>query len=111
MISRDSGDFDHGFEIHLEKATLLFQFAVIGDDGKYLCPPTLLDHRGKTKPAKMPAGDPMMNAFQAELKAVTESVRAGKKNPLLGGNLARDAIAICQAETKSLLQKKTIPIK
>ena len=51
------------------------------------------------------------HAFQAELKAVTESVRAGKKNPLLGGNLARDAIAICQAETKSLLQKKTITIK
>jgi predicted dehydrogenase len=110
-IDQQGRPFDHGFEIHLEKATLLFQFAVIGDDGKYLCPPTLLDHRGKTKPAKMPAGDPMMNAFQAELKAVTESVRAGKKHPLLGGDFARDAIAICQAETKSLLQKKTITIK
>ena len=110
-IEQQGRPFDHGFEIHLEKATLLFQFAVIGDDGGYLCPPTLLDHRGKAKSVKMPAGDPMMNAFQAELKAVTESVRAGKKNTLLGSDLARDAIAICQAETKSLLQKKTITIK
>ena len=110
-INQQGRSFDHGFEIHLEKATLLFQFAVIGDQAKYLCPPTILDDRGKAKPAKMPEGDPMMNAFQAELKAVAQSVTSGKKNKVLGADLARDAIAICQAQTKSLLQDKTASLK
>ena len=110
-IEQQGRPFDHGFEIHLQKATLLFQFAVIGNDAKYLCPPTLLDDRGKAKPAKMPAGDPMLNAFLAELQTVTQSINSGKKNNVLGGDLARDAVAICQAQTKSLLQKKTIPLK
>jgi predicted dehydrogenase len=70
-----------------------------------------LDDRGKVKPAKMPEGDPMLNAFFAELKAVTHSISSGKKNSLLGGDLARDAIAICQAQTKSLLQKKAVSLK
>ena len=110
-IDQQGRPFDHGFEIHLEKATLLFQFAVVGNDAKYLCQPTLLDDHGKAKAAKMPAGDPMMNAFESELKAVTQSVRSGKKNPLFSCDLARDAIAICQAETRSLLQQKTISLK
>ena len=110
-INQQGRPFDHGFEIHLEKATLLFQFAVIGDEAKYLCPPTILDDRGKAKLAKMPDGDPMMNAFKAELKAVARSVTTGDKNNVLGGDLARDAIAICQAQTKSLLQGKTTSLK
>lgn len=110
-ISQQGRPFDHGFEIHLEKATLMFRFAVIGDQAKYLCPPTILDDRGKAKPANMPDGDPMMNAFQAELKAVVQAVNTGKKNAVLGADLARDAIAICQAQTRSLLQGKMVSLK
>ncbi len=110
-INQQGRSFDHGFEIHLEKATLLFQFAVIGDQAEYLCPPTILDDRGKAKLAKMPEGDPMMNAFQAELKAIVQAVNTGKKNKVLGADLARDAIAICQAQTKSLRQGKMISLK
>ena len=110
-INQQGRSFDHGFEIHLEKATLLFQFAVIGDKAKYVCPPTILDDKGKAKPAKMPEGDPMMNAFKAELTTVTQSITTGKKNNVLGADLARDAIAICRAETKSLLQGKTTLLK
>ena len=110
-INQQGRPFDHGFEIHLEKATLLFQFAVIGDEAKYLCPPTILDGKGKAKLAKMPDGDPMMNAFEAELKAVARSITTGNQNNVLGGDLAGDAIAICQAQTKSLLQGKTTALK
>ena len=110
-INQQGRPFDHGFEIHLEKAPLLFQFAVIGDEAKYLCPPTILDGKGKAKLAKMPDGDPMMNAFEAELKAVALSITTGNQNNVLGGDLARDAIAICQAQTKSLLQGKTTSLK
>ena len=64
-IDQQGRPFDHGFEIQLERATLVFQFAVFGGEGKYLCPPTLLDDRGKAKLATMPVGDTMMNAFDS----------------------------------------------
>ncbi len=107
-IDQQGRPFDHGFEIQLDRATLIFQFAVIGGEGKYLCEPTLLDDRGKARPATMPAGDPMMNAFEAELQAVCKAVRTGKGVEMLACNLARDAIAICQAETKSLSTGKSV---
>ena len=53
----------------------------------------------------------MMNAFQAELKAIVQAVNTGKKNKVLGADLARDAIAICQAQTKSLRQGKMVSLK
>ena len=56
----------------------------------------------------MPAGDPMMNAFEAEIKAVSKAVRSGAGAEMLEGALARDAIAICQAETKSLISGKPV---
>jgi predicted dehydrogenase len=107
-IDQQGRPFDHGFEIQLERATLIFQFAVIGKQAKYLCEPTLLDDRGKATTATMPAGDPMMNAFEAEIKAVSKAVRSGAGAEMLEGALARDAIAICQAETKSLISGKPV---
>lgn len=107
-IDQQGRPFDHGFEIQLDRATLIFQFAVIGGKGKYLCEPTLLDDRGKAKPATMAAGDPMMNAFEGEIKMVSQAVRTGKGAEILGCDLARDAIAICQAQTKSLLAGKSL---
>ena len=45
-IPQQGRPFTHGFEIHLEKATLAFDFAVIGGAGQYLCKPTLFDDAG-----------------------------------------------------------------
>ena len=46
-IDQQGRAFNHGFEIHLERATLLFEFAVLGGEGRYLCPPTVLDDAGQ----------------------------------------------------------------
>jgi predicted dehydrogenase len=93
--------FNHGFEIHLERATLMFEFAVIGGEGKYLCPPTLLDEAGKAKQVTLGGGDPM-DSFEAELRSVTECVRKNQESDILGGDLARDAVKLCQMQADSI---------
>ncbi|QDT00854.1 Gfo/Idh/MocA family protein [Adhaeretor mobilis] len=93
--------FLHGFEIQLEKALLTFEFSVIGDEGKYSRPPTLLTGDGKIEFPELGDGDPM-NAFEAELRHVVEVVANDAPLGALDAQLAQDAIAICELERESL---------
>ncbi|MCH2115115.1 MAG: Gfo/Idh/MocA family oxidoreductase [Pirellulales bacterium] len=98
--------FLHGFEIHLERATLVFEFAVIknadgSDEGRYLCPPTLLNPQGVAQQVEMGDGDPM-NAFYAELGHATQVVQGVAEPDMLACDLARDAIEICRLQADSL---------
>ncbi len=106
-INQQGRPFLHAFEIHLERATLLFDFAVLGDQADYLCPPTVLTAGGKAKQPKLTGGDPM-DAFAAELKEVVRCLKSGDTSATLGAELARDAIQICQAQTKSLRAGKRV---
>lgn len=107
VIRQQGRSFTHGFEMHFEKATLLYDFAVVGGEGRLLMPLTILDHKGNATPAKLPPGDPIQ-AFVRELKEVAHSLTSGQPSPLLSGALARDAIAICHKETQSVLSGKTV---
>jgi predicted dehydrogenase len=98
--------FNHGFEIHFERATLLFEFAVIGGEGAYLCPPTLLDESGKAHRVNLGDGDPM-NAFEAELRNATDCVRKNQESDILSGALAQDAVRLCQMEADSIRSSRT----
>jgi len=109
-IDQQGRSFNHGFEIRLERATLLFEFAVFGGEGRYLCPPTILDAAGKAKTVELTGGDPM-EAFHAELKEVTACVSKNRASALLSGNLAMDAIRLCHAQSESLLNHRPIRIK
>jgi predicted dehydrogenase len=93
--------FNHGFEIHLERATLLFEFAVIGGEGAYLCPPTLLDESGKAERVNLGGGDPM-DSFEAELRNATDCVRKNQESDILSGALAEDAVKLCHMEADSI---------
>ena len=106
-IDQQGRPFDHGFEIHLEGATLVFEFAVLGDEGKYLCQPTMFDKSGKAKHPKLVDGDPM-NAFEGELKEVVRSFAKDEPSETLGAQLALDAIEMCHAQTKSLATGKSV---
>jgi predicted dehydrogenase len=100
-IDQQGRPFVHGFEIHLEQATLAFEFAVIGGKGAYLCQPTLFDSRGKVQRPKLPGGDPV-DAFVNELGEVTRCVREGRPSEILGAELAQDAMRICEKQSLSL---------
>jgi hypothetical protein len=58
----------------------------------------------------MPKGDPMLLAFDAEIKEVVQSIQSGNPSPLLAGNLARDAIVLCHKQTQSVQSRKTVKI-
>ena len=102
-IDQQGRAFTHAFEIHLERATLAFDFAVIGGAGRYLCEPMLLDSNGKVEHPKLPGGDPI-DAFVNELREVTRSVSEGKTSEILGAILAQDAIRLCEKQSESLRQ-------
>lgn len=100
-IGQQGRSFLHGFEIQLERATIMFEFAVIGEQGTYLCQPTLLDSEGNVITPDLGDGDPCL-AFEAEIAEVVSCIAAGKSSSILGGDLAGDAISLCHAQTKSV---------
>jgi predicted dehydrogenase len=108
-IDQQGRSFCHGFEIRLERATLMFEFAVLGGEGRYLTPPTILDLRGKVRSEKLPDGDPLV-AFRGELGEVIRCVATGTASDILGGELARDAILACQRQAESLAAGKPVRV-
>ncbi|MBN1852610.1 MAG: Gfo/Idh/MocA family oxidoreductase [Pirellulales bacterium] len=101
VIHQQGRSFLHGFEIHLEKATLAFEFAVIGGQPELLLPLTILADDGSVERPVLDGGDPM-SAFEAELTEVLRSIGSGEPSPILAGDLARDAVTICHHQTQSI---------
>jgi predicted dehydrogenase len=108
-INQQGRPFTHAFEIHLEQATLMFDFAVLGGAGRYLCEPTLLDSSGDVQRPELAGGDPI-DAFVTELREVTQSVRDGKTSEILGAILAQDAMRMCEAQAASLQSGKPVQV-
>lgn len=108
-IGQQGRPFLHGFEIHLEQATLAFEFAVIGEEGKYLCQPVLFGPDGKAHHPDLGDGDPQI-AFRNQLTEVTECISSGKTSAILGGDLAGDAIRLCHAQTESLRNGQVVDL-
>ena len=108
-IDQQGRPFTHGFEIFLKNATLCFDFAVVKKTASYLCQPTLFGPDGRVTHPKLGDGDPL-NAFRAQLSEVANSVRSGKTSSILGGKLARDALQLCHAQTKSLLTQRPVKV-
>jgi len=104
VIAQQGRPFTHGFEIHLEKATLVYDLAGIGKAGGV--PLTLLGADGKATQPKLPAGD----AFEAELAAAAQAIATGEPSPLLSGRLAADALTICHRETESVVKGKQVVV-
>jgi predicted dehydrogenase len=108
-INQQGRPFTHAFEFQLERATLAFDFAVIGGAGQYLCKPMLLDSSGGVQYPELPGGDPV-DAFVAELREVTRCVADGKTSEILGAILAQDAIRLCEKQTESLVSGQPVKV-
>ena len=109
VIRQQGRPFTHGFEIQLEKATLAYEFAVIGGEPRLLMPLTLFDARGKATEPKLGPGDPL-HAFESEIKEVARAVRSGQNSPILAGALAQDAVVLCHKQTQSVMSDKPIRV-
>lgn len=108
-IGQQSRPFNHGFEIHLERATLMFEFAVLGGEGHYLCPPTVITGSRQVRSPALAGGDPL-DAFANEIGEVLHCLRNGSHSEILDAQIAQDAIRLCQKQTESLRKGRSVRI-
>jgi predicted dehydrogenase len=101
-LAQKGRPFVHGYEIYLEKATLVYESGT--------CPLTLLGSDGKVEPVQLGGGGEATTAFTLELEAACESVKAGKEADLLSGKLARDALVLCHKECESVKTGRPVAI-
>lgn len=86
--------FVHGYEIYLEKATLVYESGTV--------PLTVLTADGQVEQPRLAGGDEATTAFTAEIQAAVDGIVAGQEPDLLSGKLARDALLLCQRECDSV---------
>ena len=101
-LSQKGRAFVHGFEIYLEKATLVYESGTK--------PLALLTADGKVKHAKLKGGGEATTAFSAEIQIAVDGIRAGREPDLLSGQLARDALVLCHKECQSVRTGKAVAV-
>ena len=109
-ISQPGRAFAHGYEIYLEKATILFEFATLGDEGITSMPVTLLTSDGEVHNPDMGAGDPI-DSFAAEIQYAVDSIRNNETPVALSGEGARDALLLCYKEAESVKMGEVVKCK
>jgi predicted dehydrogenase len=101
-VSKKGREFVHGYELYLEKATLLYESGTQ--------PLTVLTEDGKAKQPKLKGSTEATAAFTAEIQTAVEGVRSGHEPDLLSGKLARDALVLCQKECQSVLSGNAVSV-
>ncbi len=94
--------FVHGYEIYLEKATLVYESGT--------CPLTVLKADGSSEQPKLTGGDEATAAFTIEIQAAVDGIKAGREHDYLSGKLARDALVMCYREIESVKTRKAVPV-
>jgi predicted dehydrogenase len=93
-VSMAGRPFVHGFEIYLEKATLVYD-----SGGPAL---TLLTADGQSVQPKLDGGGDPLTAFACEIQTAVDAVKSGHEPDLLSGTLARNALVLCHKECESV---------
>jgi predicted dehydrogenase len=101
-LTKKDREFVHGYELYLEKATLLYESGTQ--------PLTVLTSDGKVKQAKLKGSTEATAAFTAEIQAAVEGVKSGREPVLLSAQLARDALVLCQKECQSVLSGNPVTV-
>ncbi|NNJ24193.1 Gfo/Idh/MocA family protein [Alienimonas chondri] len=101
-IAAKGHDFRHGFEAHFEKATILFNAANLGGEFSVDRPLTVVSQGGQVREPSLKGGEEWFSPFAAELQAAVKGVKEHAAPRVLSGALARDALKVVSAETKSV---------
>lgn len=110
VVNQQGRPFTHGFELHLEKATLNYELAwVAGESSPRMLPLTVFDSDGKAIVPELPASGPIQ-PFEAEIAEVVRSIESGRPSDILGGALACDAVVLCHRQTDSVRQGKAVNV-
>ena len=108
-VSQAGRAFTHGFEIYLEKATLLYEFATLNNEPHLLMPLTVLTNDGGTERPELGSGDPI-DAFVAEIQHAVDVVERNAEPAELSAGLARDALTLCRKEEESVKTGKPVTL-
>ena len=108
-ISQPGRAFTHGFEVYLENATLLYEFATLGGQPS-LQPVTLIDSKGKVTQPKMKSDDPV-DAFVGEVKYAVDAINKGTDPVALSGEGAKAALDLCWHEAKSVKTGRVVRLR
>ncbi len=92
VIDGPGRPFTHGFELHLEDATLQHEFAAFSDTAETM-PLKIVTRDGQVIRPELPAGDDV-DAFVSEIEDMAESVTTRQAAPRLDGVLASQAIEL-----------------
>jgi predicted dehydrogenase len=101
-LAQKGREFVHGYEIYLEKATLVYESGV--------CPLTVLTADGKSEQPQLSGGGDPTAAFAAEIQAAVDGAAAGREPDLLSGRLARDALVLCHKECESVKTGEAVAV-
>ena len=99
VIDSPARGFTHGYEVSFEKATIQFEFAAYSDGSTASIPLVILHADGRIERPELGDGDPV-TSFVKEIDAAAGSFHSGIVYPALDGNLAADAIQICQWQSE-----------
>ena len=108
-LTQNGRPFTHGFEIYLEEATLVFDFANLAGQGHLATPLSVIKSDGTVERPELGSGDPV-DGFVRELSAATEAVATNRPSPPLSGELARQALRLCLAEIESVQTGRLIEL-
>lgn len=109
VINQQGRPFTQSFEVHFEKATILYDLAVLGGEGKLLMPLTVLDENGEVITPDLGESDEI-SPFASEMEEVLRAVTSNTPSPILGGSLARDAVALAHKQTESVVTRRAVDI-
>jgi predicted dehydrogenase len=109
VIQQQGRGFCAGFEVHFERATLLYDFAVIDGKPEMTMPLTVLAKDGSVERPTMKSSDPV-DSFVDELTEAARTMKTGKPSALLDGQLALDALTLCEKQTVSLTKGHLVSV-
>lgn len=102
--------FAHGYEIYLEKATVLFESATLGNEGVTPMPLTLLTSDGEVHHPEIGSDDPV-DSFVAEIQYAVDAIRNNETPVALSGEGARDALLLCYKEGESVKAGEAVKVR
>ncbi len=103
VINQQGRPFMHGYEIHLEKATIHFEFAALADpNAPEANPVKVFTEDGEVYYPELGDGDPI-HGFAREIAEVAHCLTTNTPSKILAGSLARDAIEICEMQASQIL--------
>jgi len=102
--------FGHGFELYLEKATIVFDAGTYGDEWVVNRPLSVIDQQGNVTNPELTGGSEWYSAFTEELQQAVNATQKGTEARILSGRLALDALRLCHAETASIEKGEVVKL-